>query len=859
MGHRSLDLDYPVSGTIRHRFPEIQNLKSVWFAALAECLSPTLRPMFEDYLYWLDQIRISHRRLVGDKAFYLALLAQRGYPVIPGVVVSASAFRAFLEQIEWTEPMFADLPNSSLHIDVDNSRQLRVVAQQLRQAIESAPVPDTWLDQLETAIQPWQLSSLILRPSIALPSGSDLTVSSKTVGLLEAHVCPIDRSALAHGLKQVWAELFRAKSLLYWQRLRIQLQQIHFAVLVQPIQSAIASGEAKIDEHNLEVRAVWGLGKALVSGEALPDSYQVNLHTGAKSHQPGNQAYTYEIGSTSQESSFPLAVSATEGYHVHPLNGDRPLQTVLNPHQLQQILHLAQQVAADLGTQLKLEWTLVNPARPTEETSSAVYLTQVIPDFRSRRWENGEPDLSVRSLPSAEPAPDTSSPAAFKGLAAAPGQTIAQAWVVDVHRLSTQNIPSGVILVASNVTPDWLPWLKQASGVITEQGGMTSHGAMLAREIGIPAVAGVANATQIIRTGERWFMDGDRGEVRRIDGMVEEAPVSHSSSALHMHASSPMLHAPSSPPPLATQLFVTLSQTDTIEQAASLPVDGVGLLRSELMLLEALEHHHPNWWLQQGRQIELIERVANQIQQFAQAFAPHPVFYRSSDLRSHEFAHLEGYPSVSEPNPMLGVRGIFSYQVNPGLFEIELAALKQVQQRGYTNVHLMLPFVRTVEEFVFCRQRIERVGLMQNPDFQLWIMAEVPSVLLLLPDYIKAGVQGIAIGSNDLTQLLLGVDRDQPQLAPAFNPRHPAVIRAIHQLIQTARHAQIPCSLCGHAPGQYPDLLDSLVRWGITAVSVEPNQVERVHQAIARAEHRLLLEAARQQLKIDSIDSLSVD
>jgi pyruvate,water dikinase len=280
-----------------------------------------------------------------------------------------------------------------------------------------------------------------------------------------------------------------------------------------------------------------------------------------------------------------------------------------------------------------------------------------------------------------------------------------------------------------------------------------------------------------------------------------------------------------------------------------MPVDGVGLLRSELMLLEVLQGQHPQRWLQQQREDELREILVQQLCQFAKAFAPRPVFYRSLDLRSHEFQYLVG-GSLAHPeaNPMLGMRGTFSYVSNPALFDLELAALVQVQQSGYTNIRLLLPFVRTVEEFSFCRRRVEQAGLSQSPQFQLWIVAEVPSVIFLLPDYVKAGVQGISIGTNDLTQLLLGVDRDQAQMAAAFDERHPAVTQAIAQLIQMAKQAGIPCCICGQAPAQYPELIEQLVQWGIPSISVELDAVERTYHAIARAEQRLLLEAARRQL-----------
>lgn len=300
-------------------------------------------------------------------------------------------------------------------------------------------------------------------------------------------------------------------------------------------------------------------------------------------------------------------------------------------------------------------------------------------------------------------------------------------------------------------------------------------------------------------------------------------------------------------PLIATQLWVNLSQPEALARALTMPVDGIGLLRSEFMLLEVLERQHPLVWLQQGRREELIERMADCLTQFVSAFQPRPVWYRSLDFRAHELQSLVGAPTAIG-HPMLGMRGTFSYQQDVSWFDLELAAVQRVCQAGYQNLHLLLPFVRTVEEFIFCRQRLEQIGLTQQRSLQLWIMAEVPSVLFLLPEYVRAGVQGIAIGTNDLIQLLLGVDRDHPQLAAAFNERHPVVMQAIAHLIQQAQQLGIPCSICGHAPAQSPELIDALIAGGITAISVDVNAVASTYRAIARAEQRLLLRASQDQL-----------
>lgn len=567
-------------------------------------------------------------------------------------------------------------------------------------------------------------------------------------------------------------------------------------------------------EQSLEIRTVWGLGKALVNGEASPSTYRIQGQTAEPIYNPGRQNFAYCISDKSDRDKSD-GDRANSPIQLVSLDLAQQTRSPLNSQQIQQILALTQKATAILKMPVELEWVLISLA---PEAQPSFYLTQVIPQVR----------VPLRAPHPVHKAKVELQP--LQGLAGAPGQVTAIAWVIDSTAPFPTDLPAGGVLVTQTLSPDWLLHLKWIEGVITEQGGMTSHAAIVAREMGIPAVLGIAGATRLIRTGDAVRVDGDRGEVYQVN-RVDQA-------TLQQLVALPKPTTPSStisiaPPDRPTQIMLTLSQSEAIAQAASLPVDGVGLLRSELILLEALDRQHPKLWVEQGRKHELIDRIAQQIRPFVEAFKSRPVFYRSLDLRSHEFSTLAGQ-EPSQRYPMLGVRGTLSYQRTPAQFEVELLALRQVQQWGYGNIHLLLPFVRTVEEFIFCRQMVERVGLTQNLNFQLWIMAEVPSVLLLLPDYVAAGVQGIAIGSNDLTQLILGVDRDHPEMAIAFDQHHPVIMRAFQQLIIGAQQAGIPCTLCGQAASQHPEMIETLIGWGITAISVSPNEVEQVSGAIAR-------------------------
>ncbi len=788
--------------------------------------------MLMEKLYWLDQIKLPDRMLVGEKAFQLSQVGQGVYPVVPGFVVSATVFQQFLETLDSSESLIADLPYSSLHLDVDNSRQLQEVAVRLRQEVLSAVLPVSWVETIYEAARHWDASCVIFRPSLVLPAGVNFK-GRRVSGLLESQVCWYESAAMGSALQRTWSQLFRAKSLLYWRRLGIDLQDVSLAVLVQPLRSARASGLLSGSSSGLEIQATWGLEVAIDQGEVLPDFYQVP-GDGNVVRRLGNKMLAYRLHrDDGVQVDTPLGVATDNNcLQAYLLDVELQQEYALADEYLQQLINLGSRMVGELGA-FSLKWTLLESADAVQ-----IYLTQFSYTY-----------------------PLTPSSLQIKGIAAARGCVSGRAYVIVDVEQKLENLPQGAILIAQAISPHWLPVLKQVAGIITEQGGLTSHGAILARELGIPAVVNVVHATVLFQTGEHLFLDGDKGEVYRGhksrvgeggNGGVGEVVDSSSSSPVPL--SPPVPLPPSSTSPvIATRLLVNLSQSSLVTEVQNLPIDGVGLLRSELMAIAILAGEHPSTWLAQGREEQLRQLWVEQILEFARAFAPRPVFYRSLDLRSHEQpssnSQLLEQDSLSHTRlPMLGFRGTFSYLQNPALFDLELAALATVQQFGYSNLRLILPFVRTVEEFMFCRNRVWQAGLNRVSQFQLWMMAEVPSVLFLLPEYVKAGVQGISIGTNDLTQLLLGVDRDQGQLAAAFDERHPAVMSAIAQLIRMSKAAGIPCSICGQAPALYPEIIDQLVEWGISAISVEPEAVERTIRAIARAEQKLILEAARQKL-----------
>ena len=768
-----------------------------------------------DKLYWLDQIKLQDRAKVGVQAFYLSKIKQQGYPVLPGFVVEADVLRQFLETLNSSESLIADLPHSSLHLDIHNWRQLQQVAGRLRQEIISATVPPHWVRTIFQAARQWQRSSLILRPSLAISNNQEIKNVS---GLLDPVFCPCEEEEIGVALKLLWSQLFRARSLLYWRSVGISLPTINLGVLVQPVDNAISSGVLNTNQSVWDIEATWGLGLAITNGEVLPDVYYIEPKTGVVIEQQlGNKMLAYRLNNGTFFSVEQLQPTLDTNFLLAYLLEESQQQEYALPEEyLQELITVGNQLVGELGANLTMKWTVAQ-----ESLSTKLYITEVtVP-------QPVKPNIQF-----------------IQGIGAARGRVIANAHIFNSSQKSMQ-VAKGVILVAPVVTPDCLPLLQDVAGIITEQGGLTSHGAILARELGIPAVVSATGATTLLQAGEKLLIDGDKGEVYRLTGDGEKFPREEMEALINEEKI--VNYQSINLPIIATKLLINLSQPRLIEQVQRLPVDGVGLLRSELMVLNILEGKHPKQWLLEGRQAELLELLSEQIMQFARAFSPKPIFYRSLDWLSHDLPSLSANSPLSQSS-ILGERGVFSYMQNPAVFELELQALAIVQASGYSNINLLLPFVRSVEEFIFCRHKVEQAGLMRISQFQLWIMAEVPSVLFLLPEYIKAGVMGISIGTNDLTQLLLGVDREQGKLGTIFDESHPAVMGAISQLIKMSQAEGIPCSICGQAPVLYPEIIDQLIEWGITSISVEPEAVERTYQAIARAEQRLILAAARRQL-----------
>ncbi len=407
-------------------------------------------------------------------------------------------------------------------------------------------------------------------------------------------------------------------------------------------------------------------------------------------------------------------------------------------------------------------------------------------------------------------------PVLVKGSPASPG--VGKGKVVIIKNAKENDaLKSGDVLVTEMTTPDFVPAMKRASAIITDKGGRTCHAAIVSRELGIPCIVGAVDATKVLKTGDEVTVNATKGVVYA--GIVEIASAKAPEVTEHYKKT-------------RTKLYVNLADPDLAEKVAAMNVDGVGLLRAEFIV--AHFGVHPRYLLEEGKGAEFTKKLAEGIRTFAKAFSPRPVVYRMTDFKTNEYRNLQGGEKYEEQeeNPMIGFRGASRYLAEPEVFRLETDAIAEVE-REFGNLNVMVPFVRTPEELAGVKKILDERGIAKG---KLWMMAEVPSNVLILEKFLDVGVAGVSIGSNDLTQLTLGVDRDNAKFADLFDERNDAVLQALEKIITTCKARGVTASICGQAPSFYPDLTAKLVGWGITSVSVSPDMIEQTRNIIGEAE-----------------------
>jgi len=782
----------------------------------------------------LEEVRADDVATVGGKAASLGELTSAGLPVPPGFVVTAGTYRTFIEASGIDEELF-----EAVDVDTEQTSALAGAAERAHELIMETPMPDEVEAEILSAYR-----GLGDEPFVAVRSSAtaeDLPDAS-FAGQQETFL-NVREADLLHRVKECWASLFTQRAIYYRKQQGFDSRAVDIAVVVQEMVDAEKSGvlftsHPSTGEPRLIVEAAWGLGEAVVSGAVSPDNYVVDRETGEL------------IEVTVADKKLMHTRDPDTGETVErEVPDDRREAQVLTDDELAELLAIGRRVEEHYGTPQDVEWaiadgevymlqsrpiTTIQESPPGTAGSRAGSVTGA-DDGASRGPTNVAGEAGTEANGGAKAAgaagSDLDGDVIVRGLGSSPG--VASGSVRIIRKLDQlDKVEDGDVLVTEMTTPDMVPAMKRAAGLVTDEGGMTSHAAIVSRELGVPAVVGTGNATRELSDGQPITIDGDKGTIRAgvettegqrepVEEVRPQAPVK---------------------PMTATEVKVNVSIPEAAERAAATGADGVGLLRTEHLVLSLGKT--PERYMTEYSEKALVDEIVRGVRTVADEFYPRPVRVRTLDAPTDEFRQLEGgEDEPREHNPMLGYRGIRRSLDKPEVFRAELTAFRRLFDMGYDNLEVMFPLVNDAEDVLRAKEQMRAVGI--DPDKRDWgVMIETPASALSIEGMAEAGIDFASFGTNDLTQYTLAVDRNNEHVADRYDELHPSVLRLIGETIETCRELGVKTSICGQA-GSKPRMVQFLVDEGVSSISANIDAVRDVQHEVKRVEQKLLLESVR--------------
>ncbi|MEI6266418.1 MAG: phosphoenolpyruvate synthase [bacterium] len=768
-------------------------------------------------IVWFKEVGKDDGATVGGKGANLGELTSVGLPVPPGYIITADAYFDYIKSTGLEQSISSVIEG----FDKEDTKDLQERAEKSKKLILETPLPDSLKQEILEGYHKLAEESGTLLEELYVAVRSSATAEdlagASFAGQQATYLNVIGDDDLLVAVLKCWASLFEARAIYYRAEQGFGQLEVGIAVPVQKMVNSEAAGvmftidPSNNDLDHISIEAAYGLGEVVVLGAVTPDRYLVDKKTlEISSKEIFKQEWKLTRDSGSGDTGD-LSVLKSESIPV-PVE----LQDVqkITDEQILELAKLALKIEEHYGKPQDTEWAL-------EE--GKMYMVQSRPvttlgdstkdDSKAVKPDEGKHEIIMKGQ------------AASTGMASGPVKIIHSPTEIDL-------IKEGDVLVTEMTTPDFVPAMKRAAGIVTDAGGRTCHAAIVSRELGIPCVVGTGEATTKLKDGQIVTVDGKGGNV--YDGKIEVKQPEIATGTVVAGQTAPIT---------ATKIYVNLAEPSLAEKVAAMDVDGVGLLRAEFIIMESIAEH-PKKMIKEGRQEEYVTKLAEGMETFAKAFHPRNVVYRATDFKTNEYRGLKGGEEFepNEENPMIGYRGCFRYLKDPEEFGLELEAIKRVR-KNYNNLQLMIPFVRRTDEFAKVKAIVEGSGLNKelDPDFKLWIMVEVPSAVIEIDKYCEMGIDGVSIGSNDLTQLTLGLDRDSSVVAEEFDERYPAVQWMIKHTVETCAKYGVTCSICGQAPSVYPEVAQQMVEYGATSISVNPDMIDSTRKLVAAVEEKIVL------------------
>ena len=780
-------------------------------------------------ILWFEELGREDIPLVGGKNANLGEMLKAGIPVPPGFAITAYAYKRFIEETGIAQQIYKIIEETVT--DKNDPKQYEEASKKIRALIESTPMPDYLAEEIKQAYRELSNRTNVVNVSVAVRSSAtaeDLPDAS-FAGQQETYLNVSGEDNLLEKTVKCWSSLFTPRAIFYRTQKGFRHEDVLISVGVQKMVNAKAAGvmftlnPVTGDRNQIVIEANWGLGESVVSGAVTPDYFVVDKNT--------MQIIERKIVKKTVE--YVRDPETGETIHAEvPL--ERQEIPCLTDEEILKLAELGKKIEEHYGRAQDIEWA-IDRDLPFPEN---VFIVQSRPETV---W-------SVKGYEEAEAkGPVAAAAKELKVIAKGIGTGkrdigFGTAKVIFSPEDAEKLMQKDDILVTTMTNPDFVPYMRIASAIVTDKGGVTCHAAIVSRELGIPCVVGTENATKVMETGKEYTVDARNGII--YEGVVEELVKTKAPAAEGAPAAYAVVQQA---PVTATKIYMNLGVPDKIEDYKHLPFDGIGLMRIEFILASYIGEH-PLYLIETGQEQKFIDKLAEGIATVARAIQPRPVVVRFSDFKTNEYRELKGGEKyeIVEDNPMLGWRGCSRY-ISPWYekaFRLECKAIKKCREEwGLKNVWVMLPVVRTVWEAKRVLEVMKEEGLERSRDFKVWFMAETPSIVILADEFSKL-CDGFSIGSNDLTQGILMIDRDSERLGLLgyFDERDPAIKRAIAHLIRVAHRNGCTVSICGEGPSNLPDFAEFLVRCGIDSISVNADAVISTRQLVASIEQKILLE-----------------